>query len=111
LYNDHSNKELINGLFDPFYTDIYAPFIMNLSSHISSEFIKGLLVGYSIDPMESFGIFTSAVYIALVLVFPYFFSFYLVFGFLEDFEYLPRLAVVLDIFFIDWDYMGIHPFL
>ena len=27
---------------------------------------------------------------------PYFFSFYLVFGFLEDIGYLPRLAVVLD---------------
>jgi ferrous iron transport protein B len=83
---------LINGLLDPFYTNIYAPFIMDLTSHISSEFIKGLLVGYSTDPLESFGIFTSGVYIALILVFPYFLSFYLVFG------------------FIDWDCTGIHPF-
>lgn len=96
---------MINGLFDPFYTDIYAPFIMNLAGHISSEFIRGLLVGYSIDPLESFGIFTSGLYIALVLVFPYFFSFYLVFGFLEDFGYLPRLAVVLDNFF---HRLGLH---
>lgn len=87
---------MINCVFDPFYGDIYGPFIANLSSHISSDFIKGLLVGYSSAPLESFGILTSGVYIAVVLVFPYFFSFYLVFGFLEDFGYLPRLAVVLD---------------
>ena len=96
---------LINGLLDPFYTNIYAPFIMDLTSHISSEFIKGLLVGYSTDPLESFGIFTSGVYIALILVFPYFLSFYLVFGFLEDFGYLPRLAVVLDNLF---HRLGLH---
>jgi ferrous iron transport protein B len=96
---------LINHLLDPFYTDIYAPFIMNLAGHISSEFFRGLLVGYSTDPLASFGILTSGVYIALVLVFPYFFSFYLVFGFLEDFGYLPRLAVVLDNLFHK---LGLH---
>lgn len=87
---------MIDGLFTPFYEDIYGPFITNLVNHVSSNFIKGLLIGYSNDPLESFGILTSGVYIALVLVFPYFFSFYFVFGFLEDFGYLPRLAVVLD---------------
>lgn len=87
---------MINHLFDPFYAETYAPFITNLVKGIPSEFIQGLLVGYSMDPLESFGIITSGFYIALVLVFPYFFSFYLVFGFLEDIGYLPRLAVVLD---------------
>jgi ferrous iron transport protein B len=87
---------MINYILDPFYLDVYAPFIWDLVKVIPSEFIQGLLVGYSMDPLESFGIFTSGLYIALVLVFPYFFSFYLVFGFLEDIGYLPRLAVVLD---------------
>ncbi|HEX2952699.1 MAG TPA: nucleoside recognition domain-containing protein, partial [Bacillota bacterium] len=36
---------------------------------------------------------------------PYFFSFYFVFGFLEDFGYLPRLAVVVDKFF---HRLGLH---
>ncbi|MEA4924752.1 MAG: fused ferrous iron transport protein A/B [Syntrophomonadaceae bacterium] len=96
---------IINSLLDPFYTDIYAPFIMNLVSRIPSEFIIGLLVGYSPDPMESFGILTSGLYIALVLVFPYFFSFYFVFGFLEDWGYLPRLSVLLDNIF---HRLGLH---
>lgn len=96
---------MINGLLDPFYTNLYAPFITNLASHIPSEFIRGLLVGYGTDPLQSFGILTSGLYIALVLVFPYFFSFYFVFGFLEDFGYLPRLAVVLDNIF---HRLGLH---
>ena len=96
---------MINGLLDPFYTDIYAPFIMHLLGHIPSEFIRVLLVGYSSDPLQSFGILTSGIYIALILVFPYFFSFYFVFGFLEDLGYLPRLAVVLDNIF---HRLGLH---
>jgi len=87
---------MINHLLDPFYTNVYAPFVFDLTAPIPYEFVKGILVGYSTDPLESFGILTSGLYIALVLVFPYFFSFYLIFGFLEDIGYLPRLAVVLD---------------
>jgi ferrous iron transport protein B len=48
---------------------------------------------------------TTGVYIALVLVFPYFLSFYCAFGFLEDFGYLPRLAIVLDALF---HRLGLH---
>ncbi len=95
---------LINGVLDPLYTSYYGPFIMQLCAQLP-EFIRGLLVGYSADPLESFGILTSGVYIALVLVFPYFFSFYFVFGFLEDLGYLPRLAVVLDNIF---HRLGLH---
>lgn len=96
---------IINGLLDPFYTNLYAPFVMDLISHIPSDFINGILVGYSSDPLESFGILTSGVYIALVLVFPYFFSFYFVFGILEDIGYLPRLSVLLDNIF---HRLGLH---
>lgn len=96
---------IINSLLDPFYTNIYAPVIMKLANHIPSEFIIGLLVGYSTDPMQSFGILTSGLYIAMVLVFPYFFSFYFVFGFLEDVGYLPRLSVLLDNIF---HRLGLH---
>lgn len=92
-------------ILEPFYTKIYAPLITDLVNFIPFDFIKNLLVGHSVDPLASFGILTSGVYIALVLVFPYFFSFYLFFGFLEDFGYLPRLAVVLDNFF---HRLGLH---
>lgn len=89
---------LIAAVFSPLY-DLYSPFARGLVSRIPWEFVRALLAGTTPDPLESFGILTSGVYIALVLVFPYFFTFYLVFGFLEDLGYLPRLAVVLDRFF------------
>lgn len=89
---------LISGVFTPLY-ELYSPFVRGLAAGIPWEFLRSLLVGATADPLGSFGIFTSGVYIALVLVFPYFFSFYLIFGFLEDVGYLPRLAIVLDRFF------------
>jgi len=96
---------LIKEVFEPFYSLLYNPLLQSLVSKIPSDTIRSLLVGNSLDPLQSFGILTSGIYIALVSVFPYFFSFYLVFGFLEDFGYLPRLAVVLDKFFHK---LGLH---
>lgn len=96
---------LTNEVLDPLFTKFYDPFMLKLSNGIPSELVKRLLFGTTADPLKSFGILTSGVYIAIVLVFPYFFSFYLVFGFLEDFGYLPRLAVVLDRIFHK---LGLH---
>lgn len=96
---------LINFVFEPFYSKIYNPFIQDIVNKVPYDMIRGLLMGHSADPLQSFGILTSGVYIALIQVFPYFFSFYFVFGFLEDFGYLPRLAVVLDKFFHK---LGLH---
>ncbi|MDF2882480.1 MAG: ferrous iron transporter [Clostridiaceae bacterium] len=96
---------LIKLVFEPFYSLLYNPLLERVVSKIPSPTIRNLFIGNSSDPIQSFGIFTSGIYIALVSVFPYFFSFYLVFGFLEDFGYLPRLAVVLDKFFHK---LGLH---
>lgn len=96
---------LLNNVFDPLFFKFYNPFMHNLAEKIPFDLATRLLFGTTQDPLESFGILTSGVYIALVLVFPYFFSFYLVFGFLEDFGYLPRLAIVLDRIFHK---LGLH---
>jgi ferrous iron transport protein B len=96
---------LIDYIFEPFYSKLYNPFIQDIVNKIPYDIVRGLLIGHSADPLQSFGILTSGVYIALIQVFPYFFTFYLVFGFLEDFGYLPRLAVVLDKFFHK---LGLH---
>lgn len=98
-------ESLIDLVFEPFYSHIYNPLIQSLGSKIPYSAIRNILVTNTEDPLQSFGILTSGIYIALVSVFPYFFSFYLVFGFLEDFGYLPRLAVVLDKFFHK---LGLH---
>lgn len=98
-------ENLIDLVLEPFYSRIYNPLVQSLGSKIPYSIIRNILVTNTEDPLQSFGILTSGIYIALVSVFPYFFSFYLVFGFLEDFGYLPRLAVVLDKFFHK---LGLH---
>ena len=47
-----------------------------------------------IDP--DFGILPTGVFLALGLVMPVLFCFYLVFGILESSGYLPRLSILLD---------------
>ncbi|WP_333887867.1 ferrous iron transporter B [Clostridium sp.] len=98
-------ENLIKLIFEPFYFHVYNPLIQSLGNRIPYLTIKNLLITNTSDPLQSFGILTSGIYIALVAVFPYFFSFYFIFGFLEDFGYLPRLAVVLDKFFHK---LGLH---
>ena len=88
---------LINSLMGPLYYRFYYPFIINWIPKIFSwPLIQQFLLGGNFKTMESFGILTTGLYIPLVLVLPYIFSFYLVMSFLEDLGYLPRLAVLLD---------------
>jgi len=92
---------LIKYVFDPFFTNIYTPLIMKLSlllkegSFWHNIFIGNLLEG-TIDYGISFGILTTGLYVPLAMVLPYIFSFYLILGILEDWGYLPRLAILGD---------------
>lgn len=90
---------MVNGVFDPLFAKWYSPLVHHFGSLVPVPFIRDMLIGNTTDPLASFGIFTTGVYIAMVLVFPYFISFYLLFGILEDTGYLPRLAMVLDTVF------------
>ncbi|MDI6799931.1 MAG: ferrous iron transporter B [Actinomycetota bacterium] len=94
-------ESLINYAFDPLFEGIYLPIMMKLSNLLgSSGFLHDLLIGSlvsgSIDFGQSFGLLTTAPYVSIALVMPYVFSFYLMLGFLEDFGYLPRIAVLMD---------------
>ena len=100
-----AGEGLAAAVCSPAYTRAYQPFIFHLTSNIPYGAVREILSGHSADPLESFGLLTTGVYIALVLVFPYFLSFYFLFGFLEDIGYLPRLAVVLDTIF---HRLGLH---
>ncbi|MCF7916586.1 MAG: ferrous iron transporter B [Candidatus Omnitrophica bacterium] len=92
---------LINYLFDPLFNNFYTPLIMKLSSFfgqgsfLHTLFIGDLIAG-SIDYGVSFGILTTGIYVPIAMVMPYIFSFYLILGFLEDWGYLPRLAILGD---------------
>ena len=98
-------ESLASGVCGPLFSRVYNPFVVQLCGHVPITFVKELLAGRGADPLASFGILTTGVYIATVLVFPYFVSFYLLFGLLEDVGYLPRIAVVLDTFF---HRLGLH---
>ncbi|OGS18219.1 MAG: ferrous iron transporter B [Elusimicrobia bacterium RIFOXYA2_FULL_40_6] len=87
---------LANNILDPLFKSYYYPLIINLTGHIHIEFLRQLLIGRSSVLMESFGILTTAIYVPLVVVFPYILAFYIVLSFLEDLGYLPRVAVVFD---------------
>jgi len=96
---------LINYLLDPLFNNFYYPAIINLVKNIKPEFFSKLLIGTTPEVMESFGVLTTGIYVPFIIVLPYIFSFYIVLGFLEDFGYLPRLAVLLDNIF---HHLGLH---
>jgi ferrous iron transport protein B len=79
--------DLINGtVFEKFLI----PWTTRLLEPIPSKFVRDMIV----DP--DFGILPTGVFLALGLVMPVLFCFYLVFGILENSGYLPRLSILLD---------------
>jgi len=94
-------ESLIGYVFEPLFENYWAPVVMRLSDALgSSGFLHDVLVGQliegDIDFGQSFGVLTTGLFIPFGAVLPYVVAFYLVLGFLEDFGYLPRVAVLLD---------------
>ena len=92
---------LIGYVFDPLFERLWAPLMMKLSALLGSggfwhDILIGDLIDGQIDAFQSMGVLTTGLFIPFGAVLPYVFSFYLVLGALEDFGYLPRLAVLLD---------------
>ncbi len=79
---DLINTRIFQGIVIPFTTELIEP--------VPSAFIRDMLV----DP--DFGILPTGVFLALGLVLPVLFCFYIAFGILEDSGYLSRLAILLD---------------
>ena len=92
---------VIGIVIEPFFEGLWKPLMLHLSavlqpgSFLHAIFI-GKLVDGDIDFVQSFGLLTTGLFVPLGMVLPYVLSFYVVLGFLEDFGYLPRLAVLLD---------------
>ncbi|MFC2008447.1 FeoB small GTPase domain-containing protein [Chloroflexota bacterium] len=94
-------ESLISYVMDPLYDALWMPLVEAVSESLGGQgILHGLLVGRVsngvIDPVESFGLLSSGVYVPFAMVLPYIVGFYLVLGLLEDMGYLPRLAVLLD---------------
>jgi ferrous iron transport protein B len=92
---------LIGNVGEPIFEKLWAPLMLKVSGLLGSQgifhdIIIGKLVQGEIDFGESFGILTTGLFVPFVAVLPYVFAFYLVLSILEDFGYLPRLAVLAD---------------
>jgi len=94
-------ERLIGNVFEPIFERLWKPLMMQLSSVLHpGSFLHSIVIGKliegEIDFVQSFGVLTTGLFVPIAMVLPYVFSFYLVLCFLEDFGYLPRLAVLLD---------------
>jgi len=92
---------LIGYVFDPFFSKLYAPLMMKLSALLGGggflhDILVGKLIDGEIDFTQSFGLLSTGFYVPLAMVLPYVLAFYTILGIMEDFGYLPRLAVLLD---------------
>lgn len=92
---------LIDHLLDPLANRLLLPLLEKLSAALGGEgllhhILIGRLVDGAIDFEQSFGMLTTGLYVEFVMVLPYVTAFYTVLSFLEDFGYLPRLAVFFD---------------
>lgn len=101
---------LINYVFDPFFENIYSPFILQVSGFLREgtfwhKIFIGNLTGGEIDYRQSLGLVTTGFYVPFGMVLPYIISFYFVLSVLEDWGYLPRLAVLTDRLF---HRLGLH---
>ncbi len=94
-------ESLIGYIFEPLFERLWLPLMMKLSTFLGQGgFLHHILIGNliegTIDFGQSFGLLTTGLFVPIAMVLPYIFSFYLMLGLLEDFGYLPRLAVMVD---------------
>ena len=91
---------LISYIFDPIFENFWLPLLEKLSGLFGDGYLRALLIGKlfdgSIDLEQSMGVLSTGFYVEFGVVLPYIIAFYAVLSFLEDFGYLPRLAVVFD---------------
>lgn len=91
---------IINYITDPIFEIAYRPLLVKLSEFLGSGTLSNVLIGKmingAIDFEQSLGVLSTGIYVEFGMVLPYIISFYGVLSFLEDFGYLPRLAVVFD---------------
>ncbi len=77
----------INGIF---FEGFLIPLAEKLVNPIPSVFIRDMIID------ADFGVLPTGVFLALGLVVPVLFCFYIAFGILEDSGYLPRVSLLLD---------------
>lgn len=92
---------IINNITDPIFESLYLPMLDKISAILGgSGHLHSILIGKTfageIDLQQSLGLLSTGIYVEFGMVLPYIIAFYSILGFLEDFGYLPRLAVIFD---------------
>ncbi|MEE4242371.1 MAG: ferrous iron transporter B, partial [Desulfopila sp.] len=81
---------LVDTLNSQVFEGVLFPFVTQFTDKLESPFLRDMIM----DP--DFGILPTGVFLALGLVLPVIFCFYVAFGILEDSGYLPRISILLD---------------
>lgn len=81
---------LVDTINSKIFEGALIPFFEKLLASVPSEFFRAMIV----DP--DFGVLPTGVFLALGLVVPVLFCFYIAFGLLEESGYLPRISILLD---------------
>ncbi|MBN1625443.1 MAG: ferrous iron transporter B [Deltaproteobacteria bacterium] len=94
---------LIGLVFEPLFEIVYKPLLLDFSQYLGGkgvlhDILIGNLINGDIDFNQSFGLISTGLFVPIGIVFPYVLSFYFILGILEDYGYLPRLAILLDVF-------------
>ena len=81
---------LVDTLNSRLFEGVLFPAISHFTDRLSNQFLRDMIM----DP--DFGILPTGVFLAMGLVLPVIFCFYIAFGILEDSGYLPRISILLD---------------
>ena len=91
---------IITWISDPIFDTFWMPLLQKIDAALGSGHLHDMLIGKlingQIDLEQSLGVLSTGFYVEFGMVLPYIIAFYAVLSFLEDFGYLPRLAVVFD---------------
>ncbi len=81
---------LVDMLNSSVFEGFLFPLVSQFTDRLPSQFMRDMIM----DP--DFGILPTGVFLAMGLVLPVIFCFYITFGILEDSGYLPRISILLD---------------
>ncbi|MBP9559140.1 MAG: ferrous iron transporter B, partial [Synergistaceae bacterium] len=91
---------IITYVTDPIFENLWMPVLQKLNTMLGEGPIRNILIGTLIEGEinfeQSLGVLSTGIYVEFGMVLPYIIAFYSGLSFLEDFGYLPRLAVVFD---------------
>ncbi|PKM83478.1 MAG: ferrous iron transporter B [Firmicutes bacterium HGW-Firmicutes-13] len=98
-----TGEGIIEYVMEPVFEKYYLPVLERLSLLTGTEgIIHDILIGRLIEGEicfeESMGLLSTGLFVPLAVVLPYLLAFYLALSLMEDFGYLPRLAIMMDRF-------------